>query len=162
MIPARGRVRMRRPPVVALLLLFAATTAAAQSPMNDWSPVRQLLPGQPVRVLTDAAILQAGTLGSVTEDSITLIVGGQDQRLARAAIREVSVERRSRKRNVWWGLAIGAAASFAAVGLSCAGESEGCSESAPAWFYPLAGAGALTGALMPPRTVWRGVYVRVP
>lgn len=62
---------MRRPPVVAPLLLFAATTAAAQSPANDWSPVRQLPPGQPVRVLTDAAIAQAGTLTSVADDSVT-------------------------------------------------------------------------------------------
>lgn len=153
---------MRRPPFVALLLLFAATTAAAQSPVNDWSPIRQLSPGQRVRVLTDAAIVQAGTLSSVTDDSVTLNIGGQDQRLARAAVREVSVERKSRKRNVWWGLAIGAAASFVAVGIKCAGESEGCNESAPAWFYPLAGAGALTGALMPPRTVWNQVYLRTP
>lgn len=118
---------MRRPPVVVLFLLFAATAAPAQSPISDWSPVRQLSSGQPVRVLTDAAIVQAGTLSSVTDDSVTLNVGGQDQRIARDAIRD-----------------------------------EGCNESAPAWFYPMAGAGAPTGALMPPRTVWREVYARVP
>lgn len=126
---------MRRRPVVVLLLLFAAP-AAAQSPVNDWSQVRQLSPGQQVRVLTEAAIVQAGTLTSVADDSVTLSVGGQAQRVARAVIREVSVERKSRKRNVWWGLATGAAASFVAVGVKCAGESEGCNESAPAWFYP--------------------------
>ncbi len=154
---------MRHPPVAVLLLLFAATAAApAQTPVSAWSPVRQLSPGQTVRVLTDAAIIQAGALSSVTDDSVTLNVGGQDQRQARAAVREVSVGRQSRKRNVWWGLAIGAAASFVAVGIKCADESEGCNEAAPAWFYPMAGAGALTGALMPPRTVWRNVYVRTP
>lgn len=74
---------MRRPPIVALLLLFAATAATAQAPVNDWSPVQQLPPDQPVRVLTDAAIVQAGTLSSVADDSVTLNVGGQDQRIAR-------------------------------------------------------------------------------
>lgn len=153
---------MRRLPVAALLLLFAATTSAAQTPASDWSPVRKLSPGQTVRVLTDAAIAQAGTLSSVADDSVTLTIGGQDQRMARAAIREVSVGRKSRKRNVWWGFAIGAATSFVVVGVSCAAESEGCGKLAPAWFYPLAGAGALTGALRPPRTVWRPIYSRVP
>ena len=153
---------MRRPPVAALLLLFAAATAAAQTPVSDWSNVRQLPPGQSVRVLTDAATAQAGTVTSVADDSVTLTTAGQDQRIPRAAVREVSVEGKSRKRNVWWGLAIGAAASIVAVSIECAGESAGCNEGAPAWFYPLAGAGALTGALMPPRTVWREVYVRTP
>ena len=153
---------MRRLPVVALLFVFAAATPAAQTSLSDWSPVRQLTPGRTVRVLTDAAIAQAGALGSAADDSVTLTVGGQSQRTARAAIRQVSVERKSRKRNVWWGLAIGAAASVVAVSINCAGESEGCSEGAPAWFYPLAGAGALTGALMPPRASWREVYRRSP
>ncbi|MEY4634625.1 MAG: hypothetical protein RJA55_423 [Acidobacteriota bacterium] len=133
MIPRHsGSVGMRRPPVAALLLLVAATTAAAQSPNDAWSPVRQLPLGQPVRVLTDAAI------------------------------REVSVGPRSRKRDVWWGLTLGAAASFVAVGVTCAGETEGCNEAAPAWFYPMAGVGAAIGGLMPPRTVWRPIYVSVP
>lgn len=153
---------MRHLPVVALLLLSAAAPVAAQTPVSDWSTVRQWSPGQNVRVLTDAAIAQAGILSNVADDSVTLTIAGQTQRLARAAIREVSVERKSRKRNVWWGLAIGAAASVVAVSINCAGESEGCSEGAPAWFYPLAGAGALTGALMPPRASWREVYRRSP
>lgn len=152
---------MRRLVVVALLVLFAAT-AAAQSPPSDWSSVRQLLPGQNVRILTDSAIAQAGTLRTAQDDALTLAIGGQDQRVARSSVRQVSVERKSRKRNVWWGLAIGAAASVVAVSVQCKGESSSCNEGAPAWFYSLAGAGVAAGALMPPRTAWREVYERAP
>lgn len=155
---------MRRPPlalVLLVLLVLAASPAAAQQSSN-WSPVRQLTAGAAIRAIADPGVTHAGSVRSSDDDSLTLVVDGTDLRLSRAAVREVAVAAKSRKKNIWWGLAIGAAASVVAVSLQCQGEDSSCNEGAPAWFYPLAGGGLAVGALLPPRTVWREVYVRTP
>lgn len=74
------------------------------------------------------------------------LVSGDDQRLSRAQVRQVSVAHATnRRRHVLVGVAIGAAASVVAVGLRCDGQASSCQEVAPAYFYPLAGAGATMG-----------------
>lgn len=152
---------MRRLPVAFVLLVLAAAATAAQQPSN-WSPVAQLTVGAEVRALADPGVTHRGSVRSADNDSLTLEVGGTDLRLPRITVREVEVAGKSRKKNTWWGLAIGAAASVVAVSLQCQGEASSCSEGAPAWFYPMAGAGVAVGALLPPRTVWREIYSRVP
>jgi hypothetical protein len=57
--------------------------------------------------------------------------------------------RRNRKRNVLIGMAVGAAAGSITTVLHCQGKSASCNEMAPAFFWPMAGAGALVGALWP-------------
>lgn len=152
---------MRRPPpiVVAVLLLTATSAAAAIQPPN-WSLVRQLAAGLEVRVAADPGVVHLGVFDSADDLSLSLRVNGQAQRVDRASVREVAVAGRSRKKNVLWGLVIGVAASVAVVSLQCRGESEACQEGAPQWFYPLTGAGVGIGALLPPRQVWRQIYVR--
>jgi hypothetical protein len=152
---------MRRPPVALVLILLAAPPAAAQPPSN-WSPVRQLSTGTAIRATADPGVTHRGSVRAADDESLTLVVDGAAVRLPRIAVREIKVAGKSRKKNIWWGLAIGAAASVVAVSLQCQGEDASCNETAPAWFYPLAGAGAAGGALLPPRVTWREVYVRTP
>jgi hypothetical protein len=122
---------MRRPSALAVLLLLAATTVAAQQP-STWSPVRQLTPGSEIRAIEDAALTRRGAFQSADEDSITLLINGNQQRVPRVGVREVSVAGISRRKNVWWGLAIGVAASVAAISVQCHGEDPSCNEGSPA------------------------------
>jgi len=125
-----------------------------------WSLVRQLAAGDEVRALLDTGTSSQGTFRTADDESMTL-VSGNEQRLSRAHVRHVSVARGThRRRHVLVGLAIGAAVSVLAVNLSCRGESRGCNEVAPAYFYPLAGAGATIGALLPAGKKWHVVYIR--
>lgn len=152
---------MRRPLAALVLIVLAAPSAAAQPPSN-WSPVRQLPAGTDVRATADPGVTHQGSVGTSDDESLTLVVNGADLRLPRMAVREIDVAGKSRKKNIWWGLAIGATASLVAVSLHCRGEDSSCNESAPAWFYPFAGGGLVVGALLPPRITWRQVYVRTP
>ena len=150
---------MKRLPAIVLLLLLAAAHAAAQQPSN-WSPVRQLTAGAEVRAIVDPGVSHVGAFRSADDDSITVLIDGTDHRLLRAGVRELATAGTSRKKNLWWGLAIGAAASVVAVSLQCRGESSSCNEGAPVLFYPIAGAGVAIGAFMAPQKVWREVYTR--
>jgi hypothetical protein len=152
---------MRRLPAAIVLALLAAASAAAQ-PSSNWSPVRQLPSGAQVRAVADPGVTHLGSVRASDDESITLTVDGVDLSLPRILVREIEVAGKSRKKNIWWGLAVGAAASVVAVSLQCRGEDASCNEGAPAWFYPLAGGGLAVGALLPPRTVWRVIYRRVP
>jgi hypothetical protein len=126
---------------------------------HAWSQVRQLLAGDEVRVVLGAGASYRGTFRTADDESITLLVSGDDQRLSRAQIRQVSVSHGThRRRHVLFGMAIGAAASIVAVGVRCHGQASGCQEVAPAYFYPLAGAGAAVGAFLPASKIWREVY----
>lgn len=151
---------MRRPSAALVLLLLAASAATAQP--SNWSPVSQLTAGAAVRLTADPGVTHTGAVRSTDDNSVTLLVDGADLRISRLAVRQLSVTGKSRKKNIWWGLVIGAAASVVAVSLQCRGEDSSCNEGAPAWFYPLAGGGLAVGALLPPRTVWREIYVRTP
>jgi hypothetical protein len=152
---------MRRLPAAIVLALLAATSAAAQ-PSSNWSPVRQLPSGAQVRAVADPGVTHLGSVRASDDESITLTVDGVDLSLPRILVREIEVAGKSRKKNIWWGLAVGAAASVVAVSLQCRGEDASCNEGAPAWFYPLAGGGLAVGAFLPPRTVWRVLYRRIP
>ena len=131
---------MRRPPPIALVfLILTATSTVALQPAN-WSPVAQLTAGAEVRAIVDPGVTHRGSVKAADSESLTLAVDGADLRLSRSTVREVEVAGKSRKKNVWWGLAIGAAASVVAVSLQCQGEESSCNEAAPAWFYPMTGA----------------------
>jgi hypothetical protein len=142
------------------LLLLTATAGGAQQPSTSWSPVRQLTPGQSIRAVVDSGVTHRGAFQSADDDFLTLLIDNRALRLPRAGVRDVSVAGTSRRRNVWWGLAIGAAVSVAAISVQCHGEDPSCNEGSPALFYPITGAGAAIGALMPPRTTWREIYAK--
>jgi len=54
-----------------------------------------------------------------------------------------------RRRNILIGLAIGGLAGGVATAIHCHGKNASCNEVGPAYVLPLAGAGALIGALWP-------------
>ena len=150
-------------PALALAVIGSLTasplTLAAQRPTGSdaWSEVRQLAAGQDIRVVLDEAT-RLGGFRTADEDSITLVVAGQDQRVARTGIRQILVARGThRRRNVLLGLAIGGVTGSVVVALHCRGQSPGCNEIGPAYFYPFAGAGAGIGALLPARA-WQQIY----
>ena len=137
-----------------------ATGTRQVSADADWQHVRRLVAGDPVRALLSDGTSREGTFRTADDQSMTIQLAGRDQQLSRAGIHHVSVARGShRRRHVLVGLVIGGAASAVAVGLSCRGHDSSCKEVAPAYFYPLAGAGAAIGALLPAKA-WREVYRR--
>jgi hypothetical protein len=139
--------------------LDGATEARPQSGDAAWLPVTQLAAGENVRVVLGGPITYQGTFRTADGESITIAVAGHDQRLSRARIRQVSVARGThRRRNVLIGLAIGGAASAVAVGVHCRGAASSCKEVAPVYLYPLAGAGAGIGALLPAGRAWQEIY----
>lgn len=141
---------------------LSETLSAAQAPVPSpdnaaWSQVRQLAAGQDIRVALDDATSQ-GAFRAADDASITLVAAGQDQRVPRAGIRRILVPRGThRKRNILLGLAIGGVTGSIVVALHCRGQSPGCNEIGPAYFYPFAGAGAGIGALLPARA-WQQIY----
>lgn len=156
---------------LALIACLAARLAAAElqgaearmhSGDDDaWCQVAQVPAGEHVRVVLGDSTTYRGAFRMADTESITLVVAGHDQRLSRARIRQVSVARGThRRRNVLIGLAIGGATSAVAIGLHCRGQSSGCNEVAPVYFYPLAGAGAGIGALLPAEKIWQEIYAR--
>ncbi len=146
---------------LAITELNTVTEARLQSPDdNRWSQVRQLAAGEDVRVVLDAQSYR-GTFRMADGQSLTLTIASHDHRLSRARVLQVSVARAThRRRNILIGLAIGGATSAIAVGLHCRREASSCTEVAPAYFYPLAGAGAGIGALLPAAKIWQEVYAR--
>jgi hypothetical protein len=174
-VVAQGSVTSAEPPIgplartiaraavrLAVTELNGVTEARLQSPDdNAWSQVRQLAAGEDVRVVLDGPASYRGTLRMADGQSITLAIASDDYRLSRARVRQVSVARATRRRrNILIGLVIGGATSAIAVGLHCRREASSCKEVAPAYFYPLAGAGAAIGALLPAAKIWQEVYAR--
>lgn len=155
----RGAELTRVLPLALIVSLTASPlpVAAQQPPDTAWSRVRQLTAGDSVRVvLNDGS--REGAFRTAGDDSITIAVAGQDQSVPRVSVSRILVARGShRKRNVLLGLAIGGVTAGVVVSLRCRGKGRGCNEVAPAYFYPLAGAGAGVGALLPARA-WTTVY----
>ena len=125
---------------------------------NSWLQLQQLVAGQEIRIVLDDATSSQGAFRIADAESITLHVAEHDQRVPRARLRQVSVSRGThRRRKVLLGLAIGGATGGLITALHCRGASSSCNEVAPAFVYPLAGAGTVIGALLPARA-WQEIY----
>jgi hypothetical protein len=125
---------------------------------NSWLQLQQLLAGEEIRIVLDDATSSRGAFRMADAESITLHVAEHDQRVPRARLRRVSVSRGThRRRNVLLGLVIGGATGGLITALHCRGASSSCNEVAPAFVYPLAGAGTVIGALLPARA-WQEIY----
>jgi hypothetical protein len=125
---------------------------------NSWLQIQQLAAGEEIRIVFDDSTSSRGVFQMADAESITLHVAEHDQRVPRARLRRVSVSRGThRRRNVLLGLAIGGATGGLITALHCRGASSSCNEVAPAFVYPLAGAGTVIGALLPARA-WHEIY----
>lgn len=94
---------------------------------------------------TAGPIAQSATRAIMRVDAADL-----DPSMSRSSIRQSSPAGGThRRRNILIGLAIGSVAGGVATALHCGGKNASCNEVGPAYVLPLAGAGALIGALWP-------------
>ena len=148
------RLRLR----VLLIALFVALCQLSFAQTHDWATVKLLLPGQNVKVVTADGRSRAGSVRSVSDDSIRI----GKQSIRREDVRQVLMRAPGRRgRHALIGLGIGAAAG---VGLGFATplpendkwDSRG---QEIAFAIPLcAGVGAGIGALLPAHRGWHEVY----
>jgi hypothetical protein len=138
-----------------------SAVATSQSHDGDaWSHVRRLQAGEDTRIDVEDGTSYRGSFAAADDESVTLVVSGRHHQVSRACVRQASVARGTRRRrNVLIGLAIGAGTADLVLRVGCGWRPSACYEGAPAYFYPLAGAGAVAGALSPADTVWEEVYV---
>jgi hypothetical protein len=151
---------------LTLCLVGSALPAAPQEPAQTpqslenaaWFYLTRLAEGEELRVVLANGAFCQGAFRIADDQSITLVVAGQNQRVSRGRVRRISVARGThRRRNVLLGLAIGGAAGGLAMALHCRGEASACKEWAPVYINPAAGVGAAIGALLPSRG-WQEIY----
>lgn len=143
--------------IPAMLLAFVSQMAFAQT--SDWAVVKQLLPGQTVKVETAGGKTRSGSVRSVSEGAIQI---GNDEVVKRQEVQRILLRSPGHHyRNALIGLAIGGGFGLA-VGASCKDNgwdpSKGvCMASGAAVF---GGIGAGIGALLPSPGKWHEVYRR--
>lgn len=153
---------MIRFPVKALLVLLGLVglTALAAAQNGDWATVKQLLPGDQVKIVLNNGKSYKGVLRSAGDDAVSI---GNGESYQKQDVRRVLLRKAShRGRNALIGLGIGAATGLgtgAAVDSDCSKTSFMCTGNlGKAVLTPLfGGIGAGIGALIPTGG-WREVY----
>ena len=145
---ALGRISWSLKWVVAvLLLLLVPGFGLAQSSQNNWDNLKQLSPGQQIRVVLNDVKSYEAKFQSVTDDAIVVRLATGDQTFPRQSVLRVSSKHRShRGRNALIGVAVGVVPVVAYDAAACAdcdqttkiGDAVGCGL-----------LGALVGALVP-------------
>jgi hypothetical protein len=142
-------------------LLVSSSLCGAQNPA--WNNLKQLTPGQQVRVVANNNKSLKGQFQSSNDDAIIIRSKGTDQSLSRSIVQLVSSRRVGhRGRRVLIGAAIGAGAGLgigAAIDNDCSPNSIVCSgDKGKAILTPVFGLlGAGIGALLPAGG-WQEVY----
>ena len=97
--------------VAVLLLLMVQGSGLAQSSQNNWDNLKQLAPGEQIRIVLNDAKSYSGQFQSVSDDGIVLRVGKDSQTFERKNVLRVSTRGNThRGRNALIGLAVGAGA----------------------------------------------------
>jgi hypothetical protein len=134
-------------------LLFSSSLCSAENPA--WNNLKQLSPGQQVRILVNSNKSFKGQFQSVTDDAVIIHANGADETLSRSSVQKVSSRRpRHRGRHALIGAAIGASAGLgigAAIDNDCSSQSIVCTgNKGKAILTPVFGLiGAGVGALLP-------------
>jgi hypothetical protein len=143
---------------VSLFAVLLMLSQAVLAQTGEWAVLRQLLPGQKVKVETSGGKSYVGSVQSVTDDLIQL---GKNDVIGRADVQRVLLWSPGHHgRNALIGLGIGAGFGVAA-GLSCGKDaivSKGQCMAVGAPFF--GGVGAGIGALLPSHGKWHEVYLR--
>jgi hypothetical protein len=143
------------------VVLIGSPLFGAENP--EWNNLKQLSPGQQVRVKSSNAKFSKGEFQSVNDDAIAIRVKGADQRFERSAVQQVSSRRSGhRMRHALIGAAIGAAVGLgtgAAIDNDCNAQSIVCTGNrGKAILTPAFGLiGAGIGALLPAGH-WQELY----
>jgi hypothetical protein len=157
----RMRTQCFRVMLLILGLLFSSSLRAAENP--DWNNLKQLSPGQQVRLLVNGRKSFKGQFRSVTDDAVVVHANGADQTLSRSSVQEVSSRRPGhRGRHALIGAAIGAGSGLgigAAIDNDCSSQSIVCTgNKGKAILAPVFGlVGAGIGAALPAGR-WQEVY----
>ena len=165
--PTRG-LRMRKYCLRLMLpligLFFCPSLLAADNPA--WNNLKQLSPGQQVRVLLTSNKSVKGPFQSVTDDALIVRAKGTDQTISRSNVQQVSARRPGRRgHHALVGAAIGGAAGLG-IGVAiyhadqcskppCIVGPSGADIAIPTVVSALIGAGI--GALIPGGK-WQEVY----
>jgi hypothetical protein len=149
---------MRRVKPVLLFLVLVPVFAVAQSAQDSWDNLKELRPGQKIQVVNSKMMTLNGPFVSVSDESLTLQVGKNEQSVGRAEVVRVSVRDTShRTRNMLLGAGIlgGIALAATAIPLGVSGnEGTSCGACAAAIAAGFGG-GAALGAIPGSRTVYR-------
>lgn len=87
----------------------AAPAAERQSTQANWVNLKQLPPGQQIRVVLNDAKSYSGPLHSMSNENLVILTGGVEQKFERRNILRVSTRGKShRGRNALIGLGVGA------------------------------------------------------
>jgi hypothetical protein len=89
----------------------------------------------------------AGPLARSIDRAVMQVAARSEQDVPREAPEQVPPRRSRRRRHAVIGLLVGAGVGSVATVVHCRGKSASCNEVGPAYVLPLAGAGALIGAL---------------
>ncbi len=140
-------------PLFVILFSFSVVSVAQTS---DWAILRQLLPGQKVKVQSSDGKSHVGVVRSVTDDSISI---GKTDIIQRPDVQQVDLWSPGHHgRNALIGLAVGAGVGVG-LGASCGHDSIVSTGQCMAVGAPLfGGIGAGVGALLPSHGKWREVY----
>ena len=144
-----------------LSLLVSSSLGVAQNPA--WSNLKQLSPGQQVRIVINGKKSFKGQFQSTTDDAVIIRSRGTDQSVSRTSVQQVSLRRAGhRGRHALIGAAIGAGAGLgtgAAIDNDCSPNSIVCTgNKGKAILTPVFGLlGAGIGALLPAGG-WQEVY----
>ena len=142
-------------------LLFSSLLCSAENPA--WNNLKQLSPGQQVRILINSNKSFKGQFQSVTDEAVIIHANGADKTLSRSSVQEVASRRPGhRGRHALIGAAIGAGAGLgfgAAIDNNCSSQSIVCTgNKGKAILAPVFGLiGAGVGALLPAGG-WQEVY----
>lgn len=142
-------------------LLVSCSLSAAEN--SAWDNLKQLVPGQQVRIVVDGNKTVKGQFQSSTDDAIVIRSKGADQTVSRNSVQRVSSRRAGhRGRHALIGAAIGAGAGLgtgAAIDTDCSGNSMVCTGNmGKAILTPVFGLlGAGIGALLPAGG-WQEIY----
>ena len=105
---------MKRVIETLLLLLMVPGFGLAQSSQNNWDNLKQLAPGQQIRVVLNDAKSYEAKFQSVTDDAIVVRLATGDQTFPRQSVLRVSSKHRShRGRNALIGVGVGVATALA-------------------------------------------------
>ena len=133
--------------------------AEHKSTQANWERLKQLVPGQQIRLVLSDAKSYRGQFRVVSGEAIMARVATGEQTFERQSVLRVSAKAKSRRgRNELIGAAIGAGLGGVAVGMDCHYGREGCGAVGLFFGVPLAaGLGAGFAAVIPTGG-WHDVY----
>jgi hypothetical protein len=151
---------------VALLCTLLALTAhplVGAVEKSDWGSLRQIAPGQTIKVAVKHGASSQGEFQSATEDALVLRLAGEDRSIARETVQRVAIKTNShRGKHALIGAAIGAGGGLGAgiaIDNDCSATSIVCTgnkgKAIATPLFALLGAGI--GALLPAGG-WHEIY----